>query len=235
MAFALDTVRRRLNAIALSCRLAFARLARSKLVPLRGHKDVEVVADKRVAAFAMRLRAALYCRRLNHLVRYWSPGSLDEQSLFHGDTTTDALHKNILTNASLARPVLRNHAAPLVCDPHVRHSVSVLRGARRPHAILRGIVSVVVLSFKRVSARPWSHVRDEVTESLPAWRSDSPSVANRNAASTVPVIRLVLFVVAAFEHVPVHAVHRLVPHARSSVELDDPLYQQFRMEYCDAI
>lgn len=87
--------------------------------------------------------------------------------------------------------------------------VSLLRRNVGPNAIFFAVVFLSIKSINSVlSLRSWPHINVKTFKSIESVFSESPSVANRDAKSTIPLIVLSLWVIASVQHHAVVCVFR---------------------------
>lgn len=97
-------------------------------------------------------------------------------------------------------------------------SVMCLLFARSPLAVARRIMSVVISALQRESFRSRSHIIVKVIERL------EPSLANGNAARSVPSIHWVTGVGASVAHLPPNAIKRMTREPAALFVFHEALY-----------
>lgn len=116
------------------------------------------------------------------------------QSAFDRPATKKSLAEHTLLKAQFAFPHGERHGAAQVRQfMNMRPSVVGLNNSRRPAAVARLISKVIVNAVDtQTSLRGWSHVGEERLEGF------SPTLAHRDASSTVSAISGITRVVTAF-------------------------------------
>ena len=96
-------------------------------------------------------------------------------------------------NVQILTPFDQDLGFAIVRDRSVCHGVSGLLFLGSPSAVSGFIIPIVVNSIQSHSARTLPHIGEEVCEVC-------PSIANRYAPTTIPVVRNVVFVPAPHPH-----------------------------------
>lgn len=166
--------------------------------------NMEVIPGQGMAFLAMRLAAALlrcgrnHCRRVSFVqVVGREDGNLRWDSAFKPSDDY------VRPNACLSLPILGNHPDAIEFDPAIGSPVSVLLRPRRPLAVLRSVVAVVVDSFHRMAWWARSHIVKEV------GKAGSPSLTNLDSTPSVIVEVLVRSQIATLEDGSVEPVKRV--------------------------
>ena len=175
--------------------------------PSFSFQDIYVLAAQRMSSLAMRLCALLFGCGCDHKtsVSAMQIASIKQRN-FRRYSSFKTLHDHIRSDASLPRPIRRDHTNAHKLDPDVVIPVLVLICPWNPMAIVGRVVSVVVSAIKRITIRARPHIGLEVSEPLTARNADTPAVAYRNSSAAVSMEVWGAGVIASLQHVDVEMI-----------------------------
>lgn len=126
------------------------------------------------------------------------------QGLFNSPSAIEAVMNRATTDTKNFRPLSHCQGLAVMAQVATATPVAELLLVCRPATILRAIVAVIVDAINTmIWTRLWPHILNE------GQKRFSPTLTNRNPASTVVAISACLRIVASMYHCPIDSVQRV--------------------------
>ncbi len=122
------------------------------------------------------------------------------QCTLYGPTMLEAFIQGVKSDAANFPPFCKTQRHSIIRDHSIAAGVSILLRCRRPAAVFRAVISVVVNSVETMAWR-WarSHVLKKCLERQPPFANDNPSPA-------ITIESWVMSIVASLKHSGPHAI-----------------------------